>query len=1130
MAREVVIVSSQPRSGHLYSDYQGEAMQLSYRSSRAMIAYALCAVFLASWNAGAQEPGPKASSGDRLELALQDGHSDCVIDFGYSADGAWLVTTGADKTVRIWRTADQSCFKTLRGFSANIKQVAVSPGGSRIAMNVRLDKDVLRVFSIPGGSVLQTIASPDGYDFSAIAFSPDGRRILAGTSKGSLIEYDAVTGAIARKTAGHGDMIASCAYAPDGRTFFCVTTDFLSRVDPKLKGPEGIDPCVKVWDGTTGNLLRQARLPDRVASCRVSPDGTKIAVYVDDPKDDRFGSILLLKISDLSTVAGKSGFYGGYCFAPYGDRLFVSIEHTVKLWDPMKDVMTTVASFAREAYRQLSPTPDGRGLAIAAGAAFRNAPLAMQSVSELDIASGRASKFFRGHVDGTDAVKYSPDGKIFVSMTRNGARLDIWNASEYSLKRSVSPTEDGECFYGFDIAADGKIVVAMETEKLLLIEARTGKVLKTYDVSEADRSRVVRVAPDGKSVFLATFAYNPSIVTLATGKIVTLPDSFKNEYTPAVSADLRVCALGHDGSASIVDLAARKTLATFPLGKDIESDPEPVLSPDGKLLAVEDGHGIRVFDTAAGKVLYEVESKRSSLLRFSRDGKTILVSTMLYTDDGWTSRLELVDAASGRVYAQFPAGVFDVRSADISPDGGLCLSAKGAAGITLFNVKSLGGIEISTFDSGDWFAQDRNGRFVCSDGGRKFVRFSKGDAMYEAAQFWDGFFAADLFDRLRAETATPGATSTDAASIQEASRAMPVVAIVEPANSGDVESDVLVVSVRVSDAAGAPLGTPAFLYRNGKAVDRGTRGLQVVSATAGLTKFSVPLEEGDNVIQAAAFDLSGAVEGRSAPLLVKYKPANATKPDLYLLCVGVSAYKDRNIALKAPATDAVAVTNLFKKLASPLYGRVSCATLTDRAATAKGIMGCFQDILAAAGPQDAVVIFFAGHGIIEKEVYYYLPYETDITDLAGSALSIEDINGFVKKVSAGKIAVFLDTCQSGGATKALGAIAMSRGIEERRTIAMLAKARGIGVLAASSASQAAYEPPELGQGLLAYALRTAVAERTAAISTEGAVSMDKLMDEAMSICGDAALKYVKVEQTPIKYMFGQDFAIGLAGR
>jgi hypothetical protein len=137
----------------------------------------------------------------------------------------------------------------------------------------------------------------------------------------------------------------------------------------------------------------------------------------------------------------------------------------------------------------------------------------------------------------------------------------------------------------------------------------------------------------------------------------------------------------------------------------------------------------------------------------------------------------------------------------------------------------------------------------------------------------------------------------------------------------------------------------------------------------------------------------------------------------------------------------------------------------------------------------------------------------------------------VKKVAAGKMAVFLDTCQSGGATKALGAIAMSRGIEERRTIALLAKARGIGVLAASSASQAAYEPAELGMGLLAYAMKTAVAERSAVISIDGAVSMDRLMSESMSICGDAALKYAKAEQTPIKYMFGQDFAIGrLSGR
>ena len=572
------------------------------------------------------------------------------------------------------------------------------------------------------------------------------------------------------------------------------------------------------------------------------------------------------------------------------------------------------------------------------------------------------------------------------------------------------------------------------------------------------------------------------------------------------------------------DLVARRALVSFGLGFDPDG---LVLSPDGKLLATCDRNEdkrLYVFDAVRGKLLYRSEFAALPL-RFARDGKTIIASS----DGG----LELVDTATGKSRAGFPLAGEMVSDADLSPDGSACLVAKYEAGMTLFNAESRHGIDIRNFDTGDWFAQDRSGSFVCSDGARKFVRFVKGDTMYEAAQFWEGFYTADLFARLLAEAPaavppnTAGAAAPEASAIQDAAETMPVVSILQPMKGGVVESPALVVSVQVSDQAGRGLDLPVFLYRNGKAVDRGTRGLDI-ALKAGVTQFTVPLEAGDNLIQAAALDEKGKVEGRSAELLFSYRPLQVAKPDLYLICIGVGAYKDRNIALKAPAPDAANVAALFEKLAAPLYGKVNCALLTDKAASVRGIMSAFQEVIAAAGPQDAVLVFFAGHGVIEKEVYYFLPYEADVTDLSGSALSIEDINSFVQKASAGKMAIFLDTCQSGGAAKALGTIAMSRGIEEQKAIAMLAKARGIGVLAASSASQAAYEPSQLGQGLLAFALRTAVAERTSAISIEGAISMDKLMSEVMSICSDAALKYAKAEQTPIKYMFGQDYAIGIA--
>ena len=110
----------------------------------------------------------------------------------------------------------------------------------------------------------------------------------------------------------------------------------------------------------------------------------------------------------------------------------------------------------------------------------------------------------------------------------------------------------------------------------------------------------------------------------------------------------------------------------------------------------------------------------------------------------------------------------------------------------------------------------------------------------------------------------------------------------------------------------------------------------------------------------------------------------------------MSAYKDRNIALKAPRQDAKSLAELFTSLAKDVYRKTDVVVFTDKEASSKNVLRSFQDILGKARPNDAVVVFFAGHGIIEKGKYFFLPYEADITDVEGSSLSIDDMNAFVK--------------------------------------------------------------------------------------------------------------------------------------
>ena len=341
----------------------------------------------------------QAPVAEKLELALQGGHSDTVCAFGYSADGSWLVSSGMDKTVRIWRTSDQSCFKTIDGFGDSQAKIAVSPDGTCFAMSAWSEEEgaeILRIYSIPRGAILKEIRSPNS-NFMAIAFSPDGKRVLGGTRDGDLTEYYVARGSVSVRTAGHGDAIADCAYHPDGKSFVCVVQDFNATYGKAKKGDAGVDPCVKVWDAASGRLLRRATLPGRVRSCLLSPDGSMLAVFAEDAKD-RSGELLLFRYSDLSLVARVAGIDEGYCFVPGGDRLFVSVKDgkQIQFWDPATGTLSPFASF-RLPFKRLALVPGCGRLAIAAGnIAIIGEHRQTVSVTELDPKTGSEAKSFTG--------------------------------------------------------------------------------------------------------------------------------------------------------------------------------------------------------------------------------------------------------------------------------------------------------------------------------------------------------------------------------------------------------------------------------------------------------------------------------------------------------------------------------------------------------------------------------------------------------------------------------------------------------------------------------------------------------------------------------------------------------------
>ncbi len=334
--------------------------------------------------------------------------------------------------------------------------------------------------------------------------------------------------------------------------------------------------------------------------------------------------------------------------------------------------------------------------------------------------------------------------------------------------------------------------------------------------------------------------------------------------------------------------------------------------------------------------------------------------------------------------------------------------------------------------------------------------------------------------RLRFDGASTPVAATRGSVVQAAK---PRISIIEPQHNSLIRTNVVQLGVRVTgDPKSPPPAIRILVDTQEVKAERVTPAGAAPPATPGAGArgpaedtqyFSLTLPSKDCTVMAYA----ETPYATSDPSLVKLRwetPAKASTaaaagpPTLYLLAVGVSNYKDKNITLTYPSKDAKDFAEAMSLQKGKLYRDVVVRVRTDDQATRDNIMDDLEWIQRQATQRDMVIVFLAGHGINDAVTgnYYYLPYDASIEAVKRTMIPGSEIHSTLARLTGTRI-LFMDTCHAGNVT----GTAM-RGVPDLRQFLQDLKEGGQGlvVITSSRPGQKSQEHPAWNNGAFTKAL------------------------------------------------------------
>jgi len=571
----------------------------------------------------------------------------------------------------------------------------------------------------------------------------------------------------------------------------------------------------------------------------------------------------------------------------------------------------------------------------------------------------------------------------------------------------------------------------------------------------------------------------------------------RNISSVTFSRDGSVLASGGIESKSNLDMAATMNQATNP--KRGKNQPPPSTDDFLKNLKIETSGQLVLWNPATGQQLGMIKGHGKAITKvaFSRDAKLIASA-------GTDNTIKIWDVATQRELKTLTGHTAGIESMDFSPDGKLLASASDDGSTFLWDANSGEHLLtlISLDDGGEWMVVTPEGLFDGTPQSWNQILWRYNQDIFNVAPV-DWFFNEYYYPGLLSEVFA-GKRPKVAMEISRKDRRQPIVKLSLPGNGATENISTRTVKVRLEIADAAPdqdhkQGSGARdlrLFRNGSLV-KVWHGDALKGQAANSIEQEITLVAGPNRLTAYAFN-NDNVKSKDANLLLTGADSLKRAGTAWVIAVGVNDYANSQYNLKYAVADAQSFAAEVTREQAPIgrFDHVEVVPLVNEQATKENILAALRrltgadtapptlkagplDKLKHAEPEDAVIIYFAGHGTAQGQRFYLIPHDLGYTgdrnalDEAGlksilsHSISDQELEDAVEGIAASSLLMVIDACNSG---QALEAEEKRRGPMNSKGLAQLAYEKGMYILTAAQSYQAALEAAQLGHGLLTYAL------------------------------------------------------------